>query len=665
MYSFFKLFSYKGIVILKVILVEVIALLSFFLFRQITKDAVASFFLSLFFILVVEVRVSARPHLFSYIFLALFTLIFFRLLNYKGQNRNLYLLIIIYFLLWVFWVNVHASFALFLIFLTVSILVFFIYKRSKELKLSLALLLGSLALVNINPYGFSLIKNVILRHFSSDEEALAFISEWHPFDLSSLLFLYPDKLLPVKLIFFSLIVLILLLLLYDRSVFKKDALLIVSIVMTIITFNLMVKHNRFFPIFTFFLFLTFTLTWRLEFFAKKVKRFVNFNLILLSVIAINSLVNDPKFKQALGFGIENNYPTQTVSFLKEHSIKGKIFNSYAFGGFIIWNLFPDVKVFIDGRTPTLYSSDIFWEYRISESKNKFAFGKLEDEYGFNLVLTKKQSLASNLFKSSDWCFLGMDDEGYLFIERKDNTGNLKCLKFLNPSQSLEQLLEEYKGKERAELEKELLYLERNFPGTSVNNNNLGLFYYELGNYKKALGFFLQAYKVNSISPDINYNIGVTFIKLSKYTEASLYFKRALELIRSGFQGSLTSEQKQKIFYFLGFSLYKQHNYRSAVKFLKDYVKLKEDDPKALEQLGLSYYYLGEYDLAIKYLNRSLFLTSDPIKEARLTCNIGNAYFKKGNLNLAEEMYKKAIMLDPNLKCARENLNILIKLRKGS
>lgn len=48
---------------------------------------------------------------------------------------------------------------------------------------------------------------------------------------------------------------------------------------------------------------------------------------------------------------EAPYPTQAVAYLKVHSCPGNLFNSYDFGGFLIWKL-PSQPVYIDGRMPS-------------------------------------------------------------------------------------------------------------------------------------------------------------------------------------------------------------------------------------------------------------------------------------------------------------------------
>jgi hypothetical protein len=43
------------------------------------------------------------------------------------------------------------------------------------------------------------------------------------------------------------------------------------------------------------------------------------------------------------------YPSDAADFLLKHHIQGRIFNTYAQGGYLIWRLWPDQQVFIDGR----------------------------------------------------------------------------------------------------------------------------------------------------------------------------------------------------------------------------------------------------------------------------------------------------------------------------
>ena len=55
---------------------------------------------------------------------------------------------------------------------------------------------------------------------------------------------------------------------------------------------------------------------------------------------------------------EWRYPAGAADFLLAHHVNGHIFNTYEYGGYLIWRLWPGQQVFIDGRSLSclLYTS---------------------------------------------------------------------------------------------------------------------------------------------------------------------------------------------------------------------------------------------------------------------------------------------------------------------
>ena len=47
--------------------------------------------------------------------------------------------------------------------------------------------------------------------------------------------------------------------------------------------------------------------------------------------------------------IGDNYPAAAVKFIKERGIEGRFFNYIDWGGYLIWNFYPEKVVFTDGR----------------------------------------------------------------------------------------------------------------------------------------------------------------------------------------------------------------------------------------------------------------------------------------------------------------------------
>jgi hypothetical protein len=55
------------------------------------------------------------------------------------------------------------------------------------------------------------------------------------------------------------------------------------------------------------------------------------------------------------------FPEGAASFLKQHSPKPPLLNTYADGGYLIWSLYPQYRTFIDGRS---LNEGVFHDYRI-------------------------------------------------------------------------------------------------------------------------------------------------------------------------------------------------------------------------------------------------------------------------------------------------------------
>jgi hypothetical protein len=55
------------------------------------------------------------------------------------------------------------------------------------------------------------------------------------------------------------------------------------------------------------------------------------------------------------------YPVDAVNWLKANPQPGNVFNNFDWGGYLIFNLWPDKKVFIDGQTD-VYGEELTRKY---------------------------------------------------------------------------------------------------------------------------------------------------------------------------------------------------------------------------------------------------------------------------------------------------------------
>lgn len=82
--------------------------------------------------------------------------------------------------------------------------------------------------------------------------------------------------------------------------------------------------------------------------------------------------------------IDASYPEGAVNFIKENELRGPMFNDFRWGGYLIWRLYPEYKVFIDGR---LVSNPMLDAYMFVTKASPGAMREL-DAFGVNFILTR-------------------------------------------------------------------------------------------------------------------------------------------------------------------------------------------------------------------------------------------------------------------------------------
>jgi len=83
-----------------------------------------------------------------------------------------------------------------------------------------------------------------------------------------------------------------------------------------------------------------------------------------------------------------------VAFLKKYKIEGPIFNDYVIGGYLMWNLYPDYKVFIDPRCSP-YIKQVIPDYLEFTTKrvNIEDIRSFREKYPFKLVILHYRQMA--------------------------------------------------------------------------------------------------------------------------------------------------------------------------------------------------------------------------------------------------------------------------------
>ena len=110
--------------------------------------------------------------------------------------------------------------------------------------------------------------------------------------------------------------------------------------------------------------------------------------------------------------ISREYPTAAVACLQGDHVTGRIFNNYAWGGYMEWNA-PQIKPFIDGRADIFVYNGTFDDYlKISRIEQPL---EILDKYNFDYVLyPPKTPLSYLLDHHSGWHRKYADETAVLF-----------------------------------------------------------------------------------------------------------------------------------------------------------------------------------------------------------------------------------------------------------
>jgi hypothetical protein len=119
-----------------------------------------------------------------------------------------------------------------------------------------------------------------------------------------------------------------------------------------------------------------------------------------------------------GIGFDSGrLPEGAVRFISQSRLQGPVWDEVSLGGYLIWRLQGQVKVFIDGRTAYLYPPEFLkaaWESLYWPE----AFARLAARYGFQWAVVSARSDSSTgepLAADPDWAMVYVDDAAAVYV----------------------------------------------------------------------------------------------------------------------------------------------------------------------------------------------------------------------------------------------------------
>lgn len=364
--------GYEGLIGLTLLLsISAFGFLLLFLYKKVPPAILL--FSALLYLPILFERTDIRPELFSFLFLSLFIVILYR---YRERFTSYIFLLPFIELLWT---NSHIYFP---IGIGVTGLFFieelFTKRQNLKQKHTVALflvLLLSILITTVNPDGITgaLYPFTVFNNYGytiEENQTSFFLSSLGIYKLS-----FTYLLVSIALLFVALSISI-----------KKTRLIdwLLSVTFSIIA--LMAVRN--FPLFVFATFIPFTLSFSYLYktlFAKRTFPPIVplLGALLLFLFFFFSLKTTIKTERT-GFVVPQG-ATKAVDFFVTNNLKGPLFNNFDIGSYLEYRLYPQEKVFIDGR-PEAYPASFIKNVYIPMQENLTVFHQQEKKYQFNTII---------------------------------------------------------------------------------------------------------------------------------------------------------------------------------------------------------------------------------------------------------------------------------------
>jgi len=146
---------------------------------------------------------------------------------------------------------------------------------------------------------------------------------------------------------------------------------------------------------------------------SRLNQVINFSLLLLTAAAV-------LYKVSLVYPVSANkeyfqqvFPVDAVNYLEKEDPQGRLFNSYNWGGYLIWEL-PEKPVFVDGRTD-LYGDELIGEWvEVVQAEENWL--EILRDWNVEVILLEPDRPVVRLLSENDWDLRYQDSQAVIFTK---------------------------------------------------------------------------------------------------------------------------------------------------------------------------------------------------------------------------------------------------------
>lgn len=132
--------------------------------------------------------------------------------------------------------------------------------------------------------------------------------------------------------------------------------------------------------------------------------------VLIAIFAVSSI-----YTNSFGPYLDCcRFPLRLVEFIKINNIKGNILQNFSNGSFVSYKLYPNNKIFIDGRYEEVYNPELLEVLNDFYTSDK---DKLLKNYPPDIIfLSKKQPIFEQIEKDKNWKIIFDDTANVVFVK---------------------------------------------------------------------------------------------------------------------------------------------------------------------------------------------------------------------------------------------------------
>lgn len=115
---------------------------------------------------------------------------------------------------------------------------------------------------------------------------------------------------------------------------------------------------------------------------------------------------------------ESRYPGRTMTFIRENRLPLQLFSVYAWGGYELWRLYPEYRMFMDGRTH-VYGSAVLKDF-LDVVNVSPRWQVVLDKWQVQTILALRSSpLSETLLAQGGWRLVFTEREAVVFVRETD------------------------------------------------------------------------------------------------------------------------------------------------------------------------------------------------------------------------------------------------------